>query len=321
MRIGVIDIGSNSIKLLVAERGSTLAARYETTWETRIGQGISRENPELSEEAMERGVQAVKALLEEARNYAAQHYCIVATSAVRDARNREVFIEKIKQATGLKLHVLSGQDEAAYIAYGISTDPALSRFKELFLCDLGGGSLELIHILEGEVKQKTSLQLGAVRLTEECVRNPLKPMTAGDMRRIAERVRSALLQSGFHFNTGKTHHFVGTGGAFTVSRAIRAHWLGKTFEESDPHLSLPFFRYLFLECAALDIIERKKIPNLPKERADILPTALLTIITLAELAHASGFTHSMHNLRYGIAAKMFSKELQAGTELRREGSP
>ncbi len=321
MRIGVIDIGSNSIKLLVADQGSTLAARYETTWETRISQGISKENPELSEESMERGVRAVKALVEEARSYSARRYCIVATSAVRDARNREVFIDKIRQATGLELNVLSGRDEAAYIAYGITTDPALSRFKELFLCDLGGGSLEMIHILDGEMKQKTSLQLGAVRLTEECVHNPLKPMTAGDMRRITARVRQELLQSGFHFNSGKTRTFVGTGGVFTISRAIRACWLGNTFEQSDPYLSLPFIRYLFLECAALDIVDRKRIPHLPKERADILPTALLTLITLAELAHASGFTHSLHNLRYGIAARMLTERFQPETELRGKGRP
>lgn len=303
MRLGIIDIGSNSIKLLVAETGSPLAVNYQTTWETRISEGIGKEQPRLAEEPMERGVKAVQSLLEEARQFQPERYCLVATSAVRDAANRDEFVDKIRAATGLDLNILSGEQEAAYIAWGISTDPALAAYPEFCLADLGGGSLELIHIKDRKIIDKRSYPLGAVRLTEQCLADPAMPMRSAEMRRIAHTVRDAIRDSGFRFPSS-TGILAGTGGGLNVARAVRAGWLGQTPAQAGNVISLTYLRYLFLEIAAMTLRERTCVPQLPEARADIMPTALVALITVAEMAGASSYIHSLHNLRYGIAASM-----------------
>lgn len=311
MRIGIIDIGSNSIKLLIAESGSTLAMKYETTWETRIGTGMSKTKPYITREAMNRAQQAVSALMEEAAEYDVNQFCLVTTSAVRDSSNREAFVELIQEATGERLRVLTGDEEAAYIAYGIMSDPVLSAFDEMCLVDLGGGSLEAIHVAERNVVKKVSLPLGAVRLSSEMLRNPGLPMRSEEMRSITHHVQEAFQASGFTF---PRHGIVlaGSGGALTVARRIRTAWLGRSMESIGNKLSLNFLEYLFLELASLTQKDRSRIPHLPPERADIMPTALLVLITVAGIARQKSYLHSMYNLRYGIAASIHDHFVRTG---------
>lgn len=310
MVFGIIDIGSNSIKLLVAESTSTLAMRSQTTWETRIGGGLGRSQPYLTKDAIDNGIQAIQSLIEGARDYRVNQYYLVATSAVRDASNREAFVERILEQTGHRLQVLSGDEEAAYIAHGIVTDPELLDYNDFCLIDLGGGSLEGIHIQNKQAAHKVSLQLGAVRLMEQCVKHPDLPMKRESIQAITREVRDAFDRSGFVFPKDKVT-LVGTGGALSVARSIRAAWLGRSFEAIGNVLSLRYLEYLFLELGSLSTKERMRVPHLPKERADILPTGLLILITVAELAGQKQYLHSLHNLRYGIAAHLH-RELAEG---------
>ncbi|WOO42763.1 hypothetical protein [Rubellicoccus peritrichatus] len=310
MKLGIIDIGSNSIKLLVAETQSPLAVNYQTTWETRISEGLGGDNPVLSDIAMEQGVEAVKSLIKEADRYQPITFYVVATSAVRDAENRDVFVDRIRQETGLELDILSGEQEAAYIGWGITTDPTVEKYKEFCLVDLGGGSMELIHIKDKEIVAKTSLPLGAVRLSEKCIPDPTLPMKANEMKRITRTVQDTIYRSDFKFPAG-SNILAGTGGALTVAREIRAGWLSLTPKQVSNSLGLTYLRYLFLELASMHQYERSRLAHLPDARADIMPTALITLITVAELANASGFVHSRHNLRYGLAASLIDKHIDS----------
>lgn len=303
MRFGIIDIGSNSIKLLIAESGSSLAMHYQATWETRIGGGLGRTKPYINRDAMMNGVKAIQALLKEAEGYEPERFYLVATSAVRDASNREEFIESVWEATGHRLWILSGEEEANYIAHGIMTDPVLNQYEEMCLIDLGGGSLECIHVNKRAIDAKVSLPLGAVRLTEECVHNPTLPMSSAEMRSVTQKVREALLDSDFRFPEHTTV-LAGSGGALTVARRIRAAWLGRSFDDIGNKLSLNFLEYLFLELASLKQKDRSRIPHLPSERADIMPTALLILITVAGIAGHKNILHSTYNLRYGLASRI-----------------
>jgi len=303
MRLGVIDIGSNSIKLLVAETGSSLAIHYETTWETRIGSQLGgSDNPVITTSAINKACEAVKSLIDEAAGYHVEEFFVAATSAVRDAANRDEFIDAIHSTTGHRLKVLTGDEEAAYIAWGISTDPVLAQYQEFCLADLGGGSLELIHVRNREIVAKKSFPLGAIRLARQILDDEAEPMKSMEMRRIVRRVRKTIDESNFRFPK-ETNILAGTGGGLAVAKAIRAAWLGQTQLQAGNSLSLAYLRFLYVELAAMTLDERTKIPPLPPERADIMPTALLILLTLAEMAGASSFVYSAHNLRYGIAAR------------------
>ena len=119
MRAAVIDVGSNSIKLLVADRApGGLREIVSTTLEVRIGTGIGSGKPSLTHEGMERGVAAISRLVSDAKAQGAERFMAVATSAVRDASNGGVFREQVQAATGLELRILTGIEEANGIGRG-----------------------------------------------------------------------------------------------------------------------------------------------------------------------------------------------------------
>lgn len=304
--VAVIDVGSNSIKLLVARAGETpksLETLFSETIETRISAGISRELPSLSDDAIAAGTATIAELHRLALLYQPTQIAIVATSAVRDAINGADFVQSVFEATSLQIRILSGPEEATYIGHGLSCDPAIRGMTSFIQTDIGGGSLELIRFEEGQIAQAISLQLGAVRLTERFIEDKEAPLSGETEAAIRTHVREQLLASGFNFSPRELP-LIATGGAYTVSRAVLAAQTGCDTEHSSPHLERTTLDTLKQALAPLPLHERLSIPHLPAARADIIPTALITIDTLLEVADRSSLTHSFYNLRYGIAAQL-----------------
>jgi len=306
--VAVIDIGSNSIKLLVAARDPSAAGRltqvFQRTEETRIGTGITDNPPRLRDEAMARAVVSVGTLLADAAAHGAEAIRIVATSAVRDAVNRDTFITRLREATGHTLTVLTGAAEAEGIGRGIACDPALADTREFYLFDLGGGSLEMLEFRDGAVRQLTSLQLGCVRVTERCVPEPARAFTAGEIEGVRSHVRHVIRESDFRFALEPPVVAVATGGTATTFRAVEAAASGKSFASTSPILPVPALNALAARLATLTIDGRRTIPGVPAARADVFPAALLTLVELAGFARAAEFRHSFYNLRFGLAADM-----------------
>lgn len=303
--VAVIDIGSNSIKVLVATRapdGSVQALKYRTI-DARISAGISQTPPRLSEDGMVRGVEAVRALLADAAPFAPTRTVLVATSAVRDAANGSEFRERVRAATGLTVCILSGDEEANLIGRGLTCDPALSKLRDFYVFDLGGGSLECLAFRDRRVQQAVSLQLGCVRLTEQFVTDPTAPFSTDDARRIAAHCSEAFDRSGFAFNLPPGSTAVGTGGTVTTVRTILAAQRGSTLEDTPPDLVVSTLRTQLREIGALPLAARQQVPGLPPARADVFPTALATLVAIADRGRFTSFRHSLFNLRYGLAAE------------------
>ncbi|MEN8661383.1 MAG: Ppx/GppA phosphatase family protein [Lentimonas sp.] len=304
--VAAIDIGSNSIKLLVARLGDG-TERIETvfteTIETRISAGISREQPILNNEAIHAGTKTIAELLHRASSYNPTQTQLVATSAVRDALNGEKFINSTKSATGHSIRILSGSEEATTIGKGLACDPAIENTPEFIQMDIGGGSLELIRFSQGKIQQALSLQLGAVRLTERFIQDREIPVTASIERAIQEHVCTELVKSNFPF-APYSDRLIATGGAFSATRAVLAAEAGTTIENFRAQLTGNDISTLKSKLAAMPLHERILVPHLPASRADIVPTALITIETLLKHAQRDRLTHSFYNLRYGLVAKM-----------------
>ncbi len=306
--VAVIDVGSNSIKLLVAKPGLT-AGSVETifaeTIETRISAGISQALPSLSESAMTAGCATITELARLAQGYHPKAIQIVATSAVRDATNSIQFIELVSEATGLDIQTLSGAEEATHIGKGLACDPQIASVKRFIQMDIGGGSLELIRFDHGKIEQALSLQLGAVRLTERFITDRDAALSTEAEALITGHVTAALAASGFTFEPDAGPMIV-TGGAFTVTRAVLAAQVDITIEEHSPVLQKEAITQLKSKLMRLPLHERMAIPHLPATRADIIPTALITIDAVMDYAARDTVTHSFYNLRYGIAAELLS---------------
>jgi exopolyphosphatase/guanosine-5'-triphosphate,3'-diphosphate pyrophosphatase len=306
--IAVIDVGSNSIKLLVARAGTgpkSLETLFSETIETRISAGISRELPSLSDEAIVAGTTTIAELQRVALTYQPAQIAIVATSAVRDAINGADFVQSVSEATGLQIRILSGSEEATYIGQGLRCDPAIAGMTSFIQTDIGGGSLELIRFEDGQIAQAISLELGAVRLTERFIEDRDAPLSAEAEAAIRAHVTEKLTASGFNFSPSELP-LIATGGAYTVSRAVLAAQSDSDMEHSSPHLKRATLDALKQRLAPLPLHERLAIPHLPAARADIIPTALITIDALLEYADRTSLTHSLYNLRYGIAANLLN---------------
>jgi exopolyphosphatase/guanosine-5'-triphosphate,3'-diphosphate pyrophosphatase len=304
--VAVIDIGSNSIKSLVAGCDATggIAVLGGRTIDARISVGIGQARPRLSDDGMRRGLAAIRELLQDAAPFSPARTVLVATSAVRDAANGTEFAARIKASTGCELRILSGDEEANLIGRGLTVDPQLADLQDFYVFDLGGGSLECLAFRGRHVEQALSLPLGCVRLTERCVEHPEGPFSDRDRARVAEACRDAFDGSGFRFSLPAGSAAVFAGGTVTTVRAIAGERSRLPILETNPVISVDALRRLLEETALLPLPARRQIPGLPESRADVFPTALATLLAVAETAGFSSFRHSFHNLRYGLAAEL-----------------
>lgn len=307
--IAVIDIGSNSIKVLVASRApdGRVTALATRTIDARISAGIGHAPPRLTPEGMARGLDAIRTLLAEAAPFAPTATVLVATSAVRDAQNGADFRELVRAATGQTIRILTGDEEANLIGRGLTCDPALAALRDFYVLDLGGGSLECLAFHDRHIQQAASLQLGCVRLTEKFVPDPARPLAGDATKRITAHIRDVLTKSNFAFSFSPAAVAVGTGGTLTTVRTIAAAKAGPALEQTSTSITVTQLRELLASLGALPLAERKKIPGLPPARADVFPAALVTLITLAEIGGFDAYRHSLFNLRYGLADEALAR--------------
>ncbi|MCC5841323.1 MAG: phosphatase [Opitutales bacterium] len=307
-RVFVIDIGSNSIKCLVAslDGQGKLQAHFQKTMETRISTGIGSARPQLSEDAMQAGVRAVEALFAAAASFGPfAESMITATSAVRDASNGAEFCDRVQTACGLRPRILSGEEEARYISRGIVNDPMLSALGGSFtLLDIGGGSLELIEMDGGVAARVKSLPLGAVRMAESLPGGSAIPITE-DIRSDAERRVRGIVEAGWGRPVAP---FVGAGGAFAVILRLVLEKPPESSPGEAAFLTTSELTVLYEELTGLGLEDRlRRYPRLPPTRADIMPAALAVILTVLRMGGGDRVFVSFFNLRFGLASELLRK--------------
>ncbi len=300
--VAVIDIGSNSIKVLVAARDADGKVRELTsqTIDARISAGISKDSPRLGADGMARGLGAIKELLADAGGLSPSKVILVATSAVRDATNGPEFCRVVREATGHEVRILTGKEEADLIGHGLTCDPALADLQDFYLFDLGGGSLECLLYQSRRIAQARSLQLGCVRMTERFIKDVQAPLVQAECGAMAVHVRDELKRSGFRFPI-VAPAAVFTGGSMSTVRAIKGARHGHAMEDTPAIIGHDTLAHLLEELAPLTLEQRKAVPGMPAERADVFAAALITMLTVADFAHVDRFHHSLYNLRWGLA--------------------
>jgi len=303
--VAIIDIGSNSIKTLVARRRADggIEALKNKTLDARISAGLGSAQPRLSEEGMARGLAAIRELLDLGAPYSPAKVVLVATSAVRDAANGDEFRARVQAETGHSIRLLSGEEEANLIGRGLTCDPALAHLRNFHVFDLGGGSLECLSFHDRRITQAISLRLGCVRLTEKFVADPAAPLDQDAMLGVALHTKQELKRAGFRFDLPPPPEAVFTGGTVTTVRLIKAALHGVALEDTPSVIATSTLDALIDELAPLTLPERKKMPGMPAARADVFPVALVTLMAVAESARLPRFHHSLYNLRWGLAAE------------------
>lgn len=187
-RIGVIDLGSNSARLTVAEVfGSDFEIVGRENIFVRLAEGLTRESNTLKPEPSLKAVLALSELIKKSRELSCEDISIIATEAVRRADNREWFLSLVKESVGFDIDVISGEDEAYYDCLAIMR---VTGFSDFFMIDTGGGSTEIALVKQGRVKNSVSVPWGSVVLTE--MFSSGKTLTAEEFKNVIAHISDGL---------------------------------------------------------------------------------------------------------------------------------
>lgn len=183
-----LDIGSNTIRLLVARLANGSFGPIEDASEfVRLGKGVDASG-RLQEDRMAASVLAIKSLVARARALGADTVIAIATSAVRDASNRDEFVQRVQDETGITIRILSGDEEARLTYLGAVLGNPVGE--GAIICDLGGGSAEIICATSQGIEWAKSLQFGSGRLTEQFIRHD--PPRSDELEAVRQHVRGLL---------------------------------------------------------------------------------------------------------------------------------
>lgn len=292
----IIDIGTNSIKFHLAEKESSGEIRVlkDANDIARLGEGL-RETGNIASEALERNAQVVAAFAREAREAGAAEVVAVGTMALRTAKNADDFKKRVQELADVDLKIIPGDEEArlSYVAVMSGIDVG---DRSLVTFDTGGGSTEFVYGKGERMLKKFSVNLGAVRLTEEFFGDD--PVAVGSVEKACQLIKSDLAAGGID---GRTDFLVGMGGTVTTIASVRHR-----MADYDPDviqgskLSRSEVEAQIADYASKTIEERKKIVGLQPKRADVILAGTCTVKVIMEMLQVSELTVSDRGLRHGL---------------------
>jgi exopolyphosphatase/guanosine-5'-triphosphate,3'-diphosphate pyrophosphatase len=290
----VIDVGTNSVKVLVADGGRDLLRALETT---RLGEGLAGSGV-LSPAAMERTAAAVSGFAARARELGAGTVTVVGTAACRRAQNIAELATRIEQECGLGLTVLTGEQEAS-----LSFTGALRRLPRIagntLVVDIGGGSTELTVGVD-EPHRAASIPVGAVTATEsDLTTDPPRPE---DLTNVIGAVQDDLEELGrLHPEMLTASRVVGIAGTIVTVAAVE---IGQAvFDEEALHgfvLTREAAEDVFRTLATESLADRVRNPGLPRERADIIVAGCCILVGVMRRLQLQEITVSTGSLRDGV---------------------
>jgi exopolyphosphatase/guanosine-5'-triphosphate,3'-diphosphate pyrophosphatase len=302
-----IDIGTNTLRLLVAETvgPDDYTVLHEEQQITRLGEGL-RSTGLLQDAPRRRSLTVLKRFADLARSFKAGEVAAVATSAVREARNGEEFVAEVGREAGLALRVIDGREEARLTLLGVrhGLRPGLPR---ILVMDIGGGSTEYV-LARGEVIEGiVSTGLGVVKLTEQYLVSD--PPTVGELRKLEDAVGTRVDRLRRELSRLEEAQLVGTAGTVTTLAAIDLALV--TYDRGKVHghrLTRARVRELLDRLAALALRERRQVPGLEPGRADIiLAGAAILAVSMERLGYHE-LRVSNDGLREGILLDLIRGE-------------
>jgi exopolyphosphatase/guanosine-5'-triphosphate,3'-diphosphate pyrophosphatase len=303
-RYASIDIGTNSVLLLVAEKqpDGTFTPVVERAEITRLGRGVDKTRT-LSAEGMEDTLRAVAAFADEARKSGALEIAVSATSAARDASNGREFLDGARQRAGVTVEIISGDLEAQLSFASAYQDFARKTpDRPLVVLDIGGGSTEFIYgQLDGKVSFRHSFDVGSVRLTERFVTgHPVPPEEREKIREHLRKTFAALPPPPERFQ------LVGVAGTVTTLYSVQ-HRIDP-YDSARVHgavLPRAELSGLVTRLCDLPLEERRQLPGLQPKRADVICAGGLILEASLERLGASDCIVSDRGLRWGLLAHRF----------------
>ena len=304
MTYSVIDIGTNTVLLLVATvspDGWFTPLKHEQRI-PRLGKGVDQHRV-LHPDSMMRVVEVLKEYRELAARFHPDISIVCGTSAVRDAANRDAFAALVKQQTGFTLEVLTGEEEALWTYRGaISGGPELSRAT---VVDIGGGSTEIIIGNRTSIEQRTSIDMGSVRLTERFFQHD--PPTDGEIEMARAAIVDGLMATfGFRFEGSTLVAVAGT--ATTLAMLAQGLHAFEIRAVTNYRMTRDTVEHLCRTLRAMPVSKIRDLSSVMAGRADVILAGTLILSELMTRGHFAEAIVSERGVRYGLVLREAEKQ-------------
>jgi exopolyphosphatase / guanosine-5'-triphosphate,3'-diphosphate pyrophosphatase len=301
VRVAVVDIGTNSTRLLIAEvsEGRVSDELERCTNVTRLGAGVDADG-RLRDDAMQRVYTTLQDYRARIDHYGADKALAVLTSAVRDAANGPEFAQAVEDRYGLAPHVLTGDEEAQLTFLGAASERDPDDTTPTLVIDIGGGSTELVVGRGRRAEFHVSTQAGVVRMTERHLRTD--PPTKTELDAMAEDVRAILEHDVPHEQRAAVSHAIAVAGTATSLAAI-----AQALDPYDPDrvhgylLSAPEREQILAQLAAMTLEQRRAVPGLDPARAPTIVAGVVILTEVMELFTLDAVEVSEHDILRGAA--------------------
>jgi exopolyphosphatase / guanosine-5'-triphosphate,3'-diphosphate pyrophosphatase len=318
MIIAALDIGSNSIHLVVVETDHEKPFRVVASAKeaVRLGRSEARDH-RLSAEAMDRAVGCLKRFRRVAESHGAKELIAVATSAVREAANGDHFISRAAEEAGVEIDLLSGIEEARLIALAVSVRYKQSNKQQSLVIDIGGGSTELAVMKNGEPTTLISFKLGAVRLTEQYVKSD--PIGEKQLRRLRSESREVIAHRAPEVEAAGIEACYGTSGtinalaALSLRRRLAEGGRRAARRRLEHSLTLDELRALNVELASYTLEERAHAAGLNRQRAEIIVAGGQLLEAMMETLKIDELVSCDWALREGVIIAHLARRVETVT--------
>jgi exopolyphosphatase/guanosine-5'-triphosphate,3'-diphosphate pyrophosphatase len=314
-RLAAIDVGTNSIRLVIAEplREGNYRILDEEKATTRLGKGLAATG-RLNPVAVEQSLEALRRMQQIAAGFQVRELRVIATCAVREAEDGPDFCQRVKQETGLDVEVISSQEEAHLAFFSVARNFHLEG-KQVAVADIGGGSTEIILASGNLIEAICATPLGAVRLTE--MHNSNQPLTLEQFDELLDSIDRELRKQTRHVLL-EPHLLIGSGGTFTT--------LAEMIMASKGQLGLPLrgsevtradVRHLLDRLRKMPSEARRSLPGLSPDRADIIVAGVAIVDRLMRHFNLNRVVIHDRGVRDGLMLTM----IDSSPAIAGDGSP
>ncbi len=281
MRAAVIDMGTNTFNLLIGELyENSLRTLYSERVFVKIGKGgIS--NGKLTEKAILRAKSALEKYSSTISRFNTKEVRVTATSAIRSASNASILLSQVKNELGFEIAVINGKQEAELIYKGVKTAIDLGKHPSL-IADIGGGSVEFIIANKDKIFWRDSYEIGAQRLFDRFHNND--PITTNEQHHLQSYLESELEDLSQQIYKHQPQMLIGCAGTFSTIKAIHCLQKGTLdlISKTDYPMEIPAYLAIHEELLSKNLKERKAIPGMLEERADMIVVASCIVSFLLE---------------------------------------
>jgi exopolyphosphatase/guanosine-5'-triphosphate,3'-diphosphate pyrophosphatase len=301
LKVGIIDLGSNTFNLLIAEIDDQGGYHpvYRSKVPVKLGEGSFEKNY-ITEDAMQRAMVALDAQIAAIKNQYCDRILAFATSAVRNASNGQLFVDKVKETFGITIRVIDGDQEASMIYNGVQLAGALSDEKSLIM-DIGGGSTEFIIATDQEIIWKQSYDLGVSRIMEKFI--PSDPLSGNQISDIEAHIMAEIGEVIEQCKKEGVSHLIGSSGSFdTISDVLR--YRDGTYYDGVELSTLPYdfpkFKAHIHELIGSTLAERERMQGMVAMRIRMIVLSALFIRIILEKIPIRTATLSRYSLKEGV---------------------